>query len=62
MTASEPTFSSIRSQDYDLRHDQTLPGLQTATHQAKAYRYGALHLRQVCLAGLASTWLWWTRV
>ena len=41
-----------RSQDYDLRDDETLPGLQTAINQATANRYGALHLRPPCLARL----------
>jgi hypothetical protein len=34
-----------RSHDYDVCDDQTLPGLQAATNQATAYRYGVLPLR-----------------
>jgi hypothetical protein len=52
-------LSLTRSQDYDVRDNQTLPGLQTATNQATAYRYRALHLRPTCLAGLASELAHW---
>ncbi len=45
-------LDELRSDEYDIRDDQTLPGLQTATHQATAYRDHPLHLRQTCLAGL----------
>jgi hypothetical protein len=53
MTLSEPSLrlrglreSPIpKSHDYDVRDDQTLPGLQTATNKATAYRHGTLHLR-----------------
>ena len=38
--------------DHDVRDDQTLPALQTATNQTAAYGYCALRLRQTCLAGL----------
>jgi hypothetical protein len=35
-------------------HDETLPDQPAAINQAKADRYGALHLRQACLAKIAS--------
>jgi hypothetical protein len=41
-----------RSQDYDLRNDQTMPSLQTAINETTSYRYRALQLRTPCLAGL----------
>ena len=41
-----------RRQNHDLRNDQPLPNLQTATHEERACRYGVLHLRKICLAGL----------
>jgi hypothetical protein len=41
-----------RRRGRDLRNDQTLPNLQKATNQARAYRYCVLHLRKVYLAGL----------
>ena len=53
MTASEPSLFIKQEPRYDLRNDQTLPGLQTATNQATTYRYRALYLRQIYLAGLA---------
>ncbi len=34
-----------REEDYDIRDDQTLPSLQTATDQATAYRDRPLYLR-----------------
>jgi hypothetical protein len=34
-------------------HDETLPDLPAAINQAKADRYGALHLRQSYLAKIA---------
>ena len=39
---------------YDIRDDQALPHLQTATHKKAAHRYGTVHLWQACLAGIAA--------
>src|ERR1700756_3337334 len=40
-------------QDYDICNDKGLPDLQTATNQAKTYRYGEVRVRQTRLAGIA---------
>jgi len=42
------------SETYDVHDDETLPYLQTATHEAKTHGLCAVHLRQSCLARIKS--------
>jgi hypothetical protein len=38
---------------YDIRNDQALPSLQTATNKEGVHRYRTVRLRPACLAGVA---------